>query len=139
MEYKISNLLDENGNLKKVPKGFSAIELENSKKLMLINAEKKLNIILVRVYKDVYATRMLHGNKVLYKFLRYDENLFKLNRGENYMVKALNEIIRKVEERFDVEKSKDILYYLYLVRGCIKGDKSSCSELEDYVEFETID
>jgi len=139
MEYKISNLLDENGNLKKVPKGFAAIELENNNKVMLINAEKKLNIILVRVYKDIYATRILHGNKVQYRFLRYNENLINLNNRENYMVKALNEIIRKVEEKFDLEKSKDILYYLYLVRGCIKGDRASCSELEDYVEFETID
>ena len=137
MKYKISNILDEDGNLKSIPKGFSAIELE-SKKIMLINTEKKINILLVRVYKDIYAARILQGNKVQYKFLKYEDEL-TARKGENYLIKALNEIIRKVEERFDIEKSKDVLYSLYLLRGCIKGDKNSCSELQDYIEFETIE
>jgi len=137
MRYKISNILDEEGNLKNVPKGFSAIELE-SKKVMLINTEKKINILLVRVYKDIYATRILQGDKVQYKFLKYEDEVVT-RKGENYLIKALNEIIRKVEERFDIEKSKDILYALYLLRGCIKGDKNSCGELQEYIEFETIE
>jgi len=137
MRYKISNILDEEGNLKSIPKGFSAIELE-SKKIMLINTEKKLNILLIRVYKDIYAARILQNNKVQYKFLKYGDEL-TTRKEENYLIKALNEVIRKIEERFDVEKSKDILYSLYLLRGCIKGDKNSCSELQDYIEFETIE
>lgn len=136
MRYKISDLLDEDGNLKKVPKGYAVIEFENSKKVMFINIEKNLNILLVKVYKNIYAARISHDSTVKYKFLRYHDELINSEKGENYMIKALNEIIRKVEERFDVEKSKDILYSLYLVRGCIKGNKSSCSELEDYVDYE---
>lgn len=139
MEYKLSKIIDENGNLRSLPKGFSAIELGNTNKLMLINPTKKINIILIRVYKDVYATRILYKDKVYYKFLKYEEDLLNVGRKDNYLEKALTEVIRKLEEKFDVEKTKDVLYYLYLIRGCAKGDKSSCYELKDFVEYETVD
>ncbi|MBP1357250.1 MAG: hypothetical protein JZD40_02010 [Sulfolobus sp.] len=139
MEYKLSKIIDENGNLKSLPKGFSAIELGNTNKLMLINPTKRINIILTRVYKDVYATRILYKDKVYYKFLKYEENLLNVDRKDSYLEKALTEVIRKLEEKFDVEKTKDVLYYLYLIRGCAKGDRSSCYELKDFVEYETVD
>lgn len=139
MEYKLSKIIDENGNLRSLPKGFSAVELGNTNKLMLINPTKKINIILIRVYKDVYATRILYKDKVYYKFLKYEEDLLNVGRKDNYLEKALTEVIRKLEEKFDVEKTKDVLYYLYLIRGCAKGDKSSCYELKDFVEYETVD
>ncbi|BFH72831.1 hypothetical protein SJAV_07750 [Sulfurisphaera javensis] len=141
MGYTIKDLLDENGNIRKLPKGFSTIEIKGPNRVLIFN--DKFSILLVRVYKNIFASRISTRKTVLYKFLKTDDEIIteegKINVGrEDYLRKALDKVIKEIEENFETEKAKDVLFYLYLIRGCIKGDKSSCNELQDLVYFETV-
>lgn len=139
MEYKLRDIVDDNGEVVNVPKGFSAIMLD--KRLMLIRGRN--SIILVKVFKNLYAMRAVINGKTYYRFVTYDSKIIEngsivLPRRykDNNIMKALDLVIRKLEEVEDIDKIKDAIFYLYLAKNCLKGDKQSCTELEEQLFFE---
>ena len=132
MEYKISDLIDEDGNLRSVPKGFTALLV--NKRLLLIKGN--MSAVIVKVYKDVYAVRAKIGNKVKYFFVRSDWTIIKggrliLNDKREIILDTLEDVIMKLEDFDEIDKVKDSLFALYLIKNCLKGDDSSCNELEN--------
>ncbi|BAB67538.1 hypothetical protein STK_24270 [Sulfurisphaera tokodaii str. 7] len=140
MGYKIEDLINENGNIKRIPKGFSAIEIRGPNRVILFN--KNLSILLVKVYKNIFASRIATKRGVQYKFLTANDEIISygkvISEKENIIATALDKVIVEIGEKIDTEKSKEILFYLYLIRGCLKGDKSSCNELHEQIYFETL-
>ncbi|QIW25206.1 hypothetical protein EWF20_14340 [Sulfolobus sp. S-194] len=140
MGYKIEDLISENGNIKRIPKGFSVIEIRGPNRVILFN--KNLSILLVKVYKNIFASRIAKKGSVQYKFLTTDDEIIDNNivvsERESIITNALDKVIMEIEEKIDTQKSKEILFYLYLIRGCLKGDKSSCNELHEQIYFETL-
>lgn len=141
MEYKIEDIVDENGKLKRVPKGLSSIEIKGPDRIVLFNDD--ISILLVKIYKDIFAARISSKRRVFYKFIKSNEELpldkDKVVKREDYLINALDKVINDVESYMETERSKETIFYLYLIRGCIKGDKSSCNELQDLLYFETVE
>ena len=139
MEYKLRDIVDDNGEVINVPRGFSAILL--GKRLMLIRGGN--SIVLVKVFKNVYAMRIVVNNKAYYRFATLDTTIIengnivvpKRHKNGN-IVRALDLVIRKLEEVDDIDKIRDVIFYLYLVKNCLKGDKQSCNELDEQLFYE---
>ncbi|BCU70306.1 hypothetical protein [Stygiolobus caldivivus] len=139
MEYRLRDIVNDEGEVVSVPKGFSAIML--GKRLMLIKGRN--SILLVKVFKNVYAMRVVIHRKTYYRFVTYDSKIIENDnivlprrKKDNNITKALDVVIRKLEEVEDIDKIKDAIFYLYLAKNCLKGDKQSCSELEEQLFFE---